>query len=106
MKLIAKLLLVFAFTTAETCRFLAQNPSETFRQANEAYQNKDFTQAQAGYERLIAEGNSSPEVHYNLGNTYFESSFLASGADKIRIDTDDSYVSRLMTFFKRREARR
>jgi uncharacterized protein (DUF58 family) len=37
---------------------------------------------------------------------YFEDSFLRSNADKLSLRTDESYVPKLMNFFKRRETQR
>ena len=42
-----------------------------FSQANSQYQNGNFKEAAAGYEKIISQGNPSAAVYYNLGNAYF-----------------------------------
>jgi len=39
--------------------------------ANEAYVAKDYQAAIEGYEQILAIGQSSPSLYYNLGNAYF-----------------------------------
>ena len=47
---------------------LAQSPVES---ANEAYIAGDYSSAISEYEAILAEGNESADLHYNLGNAYF-----------------------------------
>lgn len=50
----------------------AQGAGDLFRKANDAYTRGDFTTAQQLYERIMHEEDViSPEIYYNLGNTYY-----------------------------------
>src|ERR1051326_9200952 len=40
--------------------------------ANEAYTKGNFAKAAEEYEKSIAEGYGSPELYYNLGNSYYK----------------------------------
>lgn len=51
---------------------LAQSPQETFAAANNHYQNNEFQEAAALYEKIISQGYESAAVYYNLGNCYFK----------------------------------
>lgn len=46
----------------------SQSPQETFLKGNIAYGNGEYPAAEAAYREVLAT-HSSPEVHYNLGNT-------------------------------------
>lgn len=49
-----------------------QGAGDLFRQANEAYTQGDFERAAPLYESIILKDNiRSPEVMYNMGNTYY-----------------------------------
>jgi len=50
----------------------AQSPQEIYRKANSSYENEDYEKAVSFYEMLIAMNKVSPEVFYNLGNSYFK----------------------------------
>lgn len=43
---------------------------ETFREANRAYREKQFSEAQSLYEQLVKQGITSADLFYNLGTTY------------------------------------
>lgn len=49
----------------------ANQGDELFRQANEAFQKKDFEKAAQLYGEVLAAGFRSPEVEYNLGNAHY-----------------------------------
>jgi tetratricopeptide (TPR) repeat protein len=51
---------------------LAHSPQETFAAANNHYQNNEFQEAAALYEKIISQGYESAAVYYNLGNCYFK----------------------------------
>jgi len=56
------------------CFFLsnAQADLDTrFAQANQAYENKKFTEAITIYETLLRDGGVSMDLYYNLGNSYY-----------------------------------
>jgi tetratricopeptide (TPR) repeat protein len=46
------------------------------RQANEFYQNKNFSEAINNYDAILKQGLVSPELYYNLGNAYFRNGEL------------------------------
>ena len=48
------------------------------QKANKAYGNGSFTEAVDLYKRVIALGYESPELYYNLGNSYFKLNEYAS----------------------------
>ncbi len=50
----------------------AQSPEELYRKANLSYENEDYEKAISIYEMLIKMDRVSPEVFYNLGNSYFK----------------------------------
>ncbi len=49
----------------------ASTPQEIFFQANQAYKNGNYSEALRLYSELSKQGQSSPHLSYNLGNTYF-----------------------------------
>ncbi len=51
----------------------AQNPTATFEQANKLYEQGKFADAAKTYESLRQQGQTSPELLFNLGNAYFKS---------------------------------
>jgi tetratricopeptide (TPR) repeat protein len=62
------LLLAFAATAAATPAAPASTPAERFERANALYRSGDFGGAAGEYEALVADGYTSPAVHFNLGN--------------------------------------
>lgn len=50
----------------------ATTPQDLFVQANEAYTKGQYQQAIETYEKVLATGNFSNEIYYNLGNAYFK----------------------------------
>jgi tetratricopeptide (TPR) repeat protein len=54
---------------------LGQSPA-TFEAANAAYSNADFKSAITQYESILAKGEHSPEVYYNLANSYYKENQL------------------------------
>lgn len=51
---------------------LAQTPEEQFAKANEAYADANYKEATRLYEKLIDADWQSPELHFNLANTYYK----------------------------------
>ena len=51
---------------------LAQSGQEIYRKANLAYENEDYEKAVSLYKMLVKMDRVSPEVFYNLGNSYFK----------------------------------
>lgn len=54
----------------------AQSSDELFTQGNEAYKNKQYDQAIARYNDLLARGVTSANIYFNLGNAYFKAGDL------------------------------
>lgn len=48
-----------------------------FAEGNNAYGNRDYEQAAALYDSVLAQGLVSPEVYYNLGNAHYKLGHLA-----------------------------
>jgi tetratricopeptide (TPR) repeat protein len=44
-----------------------------FDAANKLYEQSKFTEAAAAYQKLLASGQASPAIYFNLGNAYFKS---------------------------------
>jgi tetratricopeptide (TPR) repeat protein len=57
-----------------TAVFLMAQPAAEFAKANQEYAAGDFKAAIADYEELVRSGQDSPNVFYNLGNSYFRKS--------------------------------
>ncbi len=69
-KLIFLLAVLFSFTAT------AQN-SQLFEAANKAYAKGDYRGAIEKYEQIIANGETSTAVHFNLGNSYYKLNRIA-----------------------------
>ncbi len=54
----------------------AQSPPELFADAQEAYDNGEYTRAINLYQQVLGQGMESGPVHYNLGNAYFRAGEL------------------------------
>jgi tetratricopeptide (TPR) repeat protein len=50
----------------------AQDPEQLIAEANEAYNAGMYEEAQQGYQQVVDAGFASPELFYNLGNTWFK----------------------------------
>ncbi len=65
-----------AFLAASLIAALAAAPAsaqqEIFAQGNQFYQAEDYLAAAEAYEAVRAGGFESPDLHYNLGNAYFQ----------------------------------
>ncbi|MFI5164535.1 MAG: hypothetical protein ACHQHP_04720, partial [Bacteroidia bacterium] len=53
-------------------RGIASTPSAMLDSANNAYSKGNFEKAAADYEGIISLGFESPEVYFNLGNSYYK----------------------------------
>lgn len=69
-KLIFLLAVLFSFTAT------AQN-SQLFEAANKAYGTGDYREAIEIYEQILANGETSAAVHFNLGNSYYKLNNIA-----------------------------
>ncbi|HLP20580.1 MAG TPA: tetratricopeptide repeat protein [Chitinophagales bacterium] len=56
------------------CSFLlqAQDAPELYKTASQHYKANEFEQAATAYEKILAKGYHTPEVYYNLGNSYYK----------------------------------
>lgn len=54
----------------------AQSSSQLFEQGNKAYNAEQYQTAVEAYEAILAQGEESFEVYYNLGNAYFRTGEL------------------------------
>jgi tetratricopeptide (TPR) repeat protein len=50
----------------------AQSVNQLYTSANSLYKQNQFEQAAAAYEKILAQGYRTPEVYYNLGNSYYK----------------------------------
>ena len=70
-KLIFLLVVLFSFNG------IAQN-SQLFETANKAYGAGNYEEAIEKYEQILANGETSAAVHFNLGNSYYKTNSIAS----------------------------
>jgi tetratricopeptide (TPR) repeat protein len=54
----------------------AQSIEQTFEQANAQFRDGKFGDAAAAYESILAQGQASAEIYYNLGNSYYRTGVL------------------------------
>jgi len=65
----SSLLSITFFALVGSCAVFAADPAETWNQANQAYQQKNYTQADTLYSQLLAKGVYGRELFFNLANT-------------------------------------
>lgn len=63
---------LFLFLLILIYRGHGQNHDTLFSIANDAYKKGNYMIAGKIYEELIDDGNSAPEIHYNLGNVHYK----------------------------------
>lgn len=66
------LLPLLLFISLPTCKAASLTETARLSDANALYENAQFEKAAVMYRTLIEEDPLSPELHYNLGNTYFK----------------------------------
>lgn len=66
-KFIVNVLLIFFIG----CVLFAQDIESLMQSGNENFQNKRFENAIENYQSILKQGFISPELYYNLGNSYF-----------------------------------
>ncbi|MBU1913012.1 MAG: tetratricopeptide repeat protein [Candidatus Omnitrophica bacterium] len=69
-KVVTFYFLVFFIFTGRS--IAVEGPEELYVKANSSYENMDYEKAASLYEGLLRMDNISPEVFYNLGNSYFK----------------------------------
>jgi hypothetical protein len=62
----------------------AGDPEAMFRTANEAYAEAEFDEAREGFAALVAQGQITGPVLYNLGNSYLQSGDLGRAVASYR----------------------
>ena len=67
------LALSFALWLISACDLRAAEATATFDTANKLYEEKKFSDAAGAYEKILATGQASPAVYFNLGNARFKS---------------------------------
>ncbi|MBV8968564.1 MAG: hypothetical protein JO331_05815, partial [Verrucomicrobia bacterium] len=65
----SSLLSIAFFALVGSCAVFAADPAETWNQANQAYRQKNYTQADTLYSQLLANGVYGRELFFNLANT-------------------------------------
>jgi tetratricopeptide (TPR) repeat protein len=68
-----KVILIIVFVFGMMSSFLA---NDLLQKAEKAYDNKNYKDAIACYQKLINEGNKSYELYFNLGNSYYRNKEL------------------------------
>lgn len=68
--------LIFLLAVLFSISGIAQN-SQLFEAANNAYAEGDYQAAVSQYEQILENGETSAELHYNLGNSYYKLNRIA-----------------------------
>lgn len=66
------ILIIIAITTTLLKTYPQQQSVTLEQQAEEAYKNENYAQAAELYDQLLQEKGESPQIYYNLGNTYYK----------------------------------
>ncbi|MBI5915801.1 MAG: tetratricopeptide repeat protein, partial [Bacteroidetes bacterium] len=66
-----KIFVLLLFSILLETSLLAEETDQVFRQANEAFQQKEFEKAVKLYDQILEAGYRSPELEYNLGNAWY-----------------------------------
>ena len=66
------LLFVLSCVLCLVSNVYSQSPSQIYTSANALYKSNQFEQSAAAYEKILMQGYRTPEVYYNLGNSYFK----------------------------------
>src|SRR4051812_19703238 len=91
--------LVAAAVLAQTSYFTPEEAQAVFAQANDAYYQQNWTEAEAGYQKLLDHGMGGADVLFNLGTTYLASGNLGQAVVYLerarRISRDDDVEANL-----------
>lgn len=68
----AFLFFVLSLVSCLTSNVFAQSATQLYTSANTLYKSNQFEQSAAAYEKILMQGYRTPEVYYNLGNSYFK----------------------------------
>ena len=79
MKVVLLKQFTFLLFTALTLGLFASEDfaEEKLNQANELYEKGEYSEASKAYKSLLADGYFSADVHYNLGNSYYQLNQIA-----------------------------
>jgi len=77
MKSLIYFLLLIALSIPQRVSSNDQTPAERFDAANAAYNAKKYSDAITTYNSLIADGYSSSDLYYNLGNAFYRDNQIA-----------------------------
>ncbi len=99
MKIIASILcFVLSFSIK------AQNDS-IFNQANDAYADSNYKEAQRLYQNILKNGQASSELYFNLGNTYYKLEDLANSIyyyeKALKLNPNDKSIQNNLAFAER-----
>ena len=72
MKKIAFLIAVMLITVAGMAQSQSNSYNNWYEEGNAAYNDGDYEQALACYTRIVESGMESPDLYYNMGNTYYK----------------------------------
>jgi len=71
-----RLIFIFIAIILICSPIFAQSNQELWDQATELYDSADYIQALENYEKLLGRDIASPDLYYNIGNTYFRTNRL------------------------------
>jgi tetratricopeptide (TPR) repeat protein len=75
----------------------AKGPQDDFIQANELYKHGDYANAIKAYEKMIAEGEVSGDIYFNLGNSYYKTGNVAKSIVNyeraLKLNPDDEDIN-------------
>lgn len=90
-----KILLIMLLLIITVCNSFADSYLDKFVKAGEYYKHGEYQNASTLYQSLVDSGFSSPELYYNLGNSYYKTNQISSAilyfekAKKISAFDDD-----------------
>ncbi|MEO6034039.1 MAG: SH3 domain-containing protein [Verrucomicrobiota bacterium] len=70
---ILQVALWFCLWLVAATRLLAEDSSGAFNEANKLFEQGKYSEAAAGYEKIIQGGTVSAPIYFNLGNTFLKS---------------------------------
>ncbi|MCK5127471.1 MAG: tetratricopeptide repeat protein [candidate division Zixibacteria bacterium] len=92
---------LFLFTSL----LIAGTLDHNFETGNDYYSNGDYKGAIAEYEKVIQAGYQSPELYYNLGNSYFREGLLGQAIGNYirakRLDPRDDDIEANLSFARK-----
>jgi hypothetical protein len=74
---VKKLLTLISFSIATLVCFGEQSTDSLWAQGNLAYQKGNYEAASSNYNAILGQGLHSPDLYFNLGNTYYKQNRIA-----------------------------